>query len=344
MMPTTPNGTRTWRSSRPLGRVEPRTTSPTGSGSAATSRRPAAIARDPLRGRGAAGRRSPRWCPASRAAADVRRRWRRRSRSVRDLQRVGHREQRGVLRGARQRGEVGGGGPGRGRRPGRPGTRPGVGESRGGCVVMPAAYCAGAAAVRGRLLRRRASTRTRDADSRSRARRERVHAHRCGRRRAVPLGDALVVRLAVDDLEADDLPAAAAWPRTRCSPHSRSASAAASCRSRASSQYRISAWSLAYRLVSRKGCSWASRSRAAPDLRSGASAPETVSVTCHSAGSTGVAAAPSRLAASTRRRVPAAAPGHTGQRALVAAPVGAADLVHGGPCVALVSPASLRAR
>ena len=36
MMPTTPNGTRTWRSSSPLGSVEPRTTSPTGSGSAAS--------------------------------------------------------------------------------------------------------------------------------------------------------------------------------------------------------------------------------------------------------------------------------------------------------------------
>src|SRR3954449_1568396 len=33
-MPTTPRGTRTWRSCRPLGSVDPRTTSPTGSGSA----------------------------------------------------------------------------------------------------------------------------------------------------------------------------------------------------------------------------------------------------------------------------------------------------------------------
>src|SRR5664280_2052274 len=35
MIPTTPSGTRTCRSSRPLGSVEPRTTSPTGSGRAA---------------------------------------------------------------------------------------------------------------------------------------------------------------------------------------------------------------------------------------------------------------------------------------------------------------------
>ena len=37
-MPTTPIGTRTWRICSPLASVEPRTTSPTGSGSAATSR------------------------------------------------------------------------------------------------------------------------------------------------------------------------------------------------------------------------------------------------------------------------------------------------------------------
>ena len=43
-MPTTPNGTRTWRISSPLASVPPRTTSPTGSGSAATSRSPWAMA------------------------------------------------------------------------------------------------------------------------------------------------------------------------------------------------------------------------------------------------------------------------------------------------------------
>ena len=43
MIPTTPKGTRTWRSCSPLARVEPRTTSPTGSGSPATSRSPWAI-------------------------------------------------------------------------------------------------------------------------------------------------------------------------------------------------------------------------------------------------------------------------------------------------------------
>src|SRR2546423_1111789 len=43
-MPTTPKGTRTWRSSSPLGSVDPRTTSPTGSGSAAVCRSPSAIA------------------------------------------------------------------------------------------------------------------------------------------------------------------------------------------------------------------------------------------------------------------------------------------------------------
>src|SRR3954469_18638691 len=44
MIPTTPSGTRTCLSCRPLGRVEPRRTSPTGSGSPATWRRPSAIA------------------------------------------------------------------------------------------------------------------------------------------------------------------------------------------------------------------------------------------------------------------------------------------------------------
>jgi hypothetical protein len=43
MMPTTPNGTRIWRSSRPFGRVEPRTTSPTGSGRKDSCHRPSAI-------------------------------------------------------------------------------------------------------------------------------------------------------------------------------------------------------------------------------------------------------------------------------------------------------------
>ena len=43
MMPTTPSGTRTCRSRRPFGSVEPRTTSPTGSGSATTSLTSAAI-------------------------------------------------------------------------------------------------------------------------------------------------------------------------------------------------------------------------------------------------------------------------------------------------------------
>ena len=43
MIPTTPKGTRTWRSSSPLASVEPRTTSPTGSGRPATSRSPWAM-------------------------------------------------------------------------------------------------------------------------------------------------------------------------------------------------------------------------------------------------------------------------------------------------------------
>ncbi|OOL28021.1 hypothetical protein GQ85_35030, partial [Rhodococcus rhodochrous] len=42
-IPTTPSGTRICRISRPLGRVEPRTTSPIGSGSPATCRSPAAM-------------------------------------------------------------------------------------------------------------------------------------------------------------------------------------------------------------------------------------------------------------------------------------------------------------
>src|SRR6266498_3626496 len=42
-MPTTPSGTRTCRSSKPLARIEPRTTSPTGSGRPATWRSPPAI-------------------------------------------------------------------------------------------------------------------------------------------------------------------------------------------------------------------------------------------------------------------------------------------------------------
>src|SRR6266545_3120258 len=40
MIPTTPNGTRTWRSSSPFGSVYPRTTSPTGSDSPARSSSP----------------------------------------------------------------------------------------------------------------------------------------------------------------------------------------------------------------------------------------------------------------------------------------------------------------
>src|SRR5690606_35806774 len=43
MIPTTPRGTRTWLISRPFGRRQARTVSPTGSGSSATSRTPAAI-------------------------------------------------------------------------------------------------------------------------------------------------------------------------------------------------------------------------------------------------------------------------------------------------------------
>src|SRR5918998_3504240 len=43
MMPTTPNGTRTWRTCTPLAFVHPRTTSPTGSGSAASARSPSAM-------------------------------------------------------------------------------------------------------------------------------------------------------------------------------------------------------------------------------------------------------------------------------------------------------------
>ena len=43
MMPITPRGKRTRSTRRPLGRTQPSTTSPTGSGRAATSRRPAAM-------------------------------------------------------------------------------------------------------------------------------------------------------------------------------------------------------------------------------------------------------------------------------------------------------------
>ena len=94
MIPTTPNGTRTWRSSRPLASVEPRTTSPTGSGRPATSRRPSAIASTrtasrrsgrPAVGRagGLGGARRPRRWPPGRVACGH--------------QGVGHRAQRGVL-------------------------------------------------------------------------------------------------------------------------------------------------------------------------------------------------------------------------------------------------------
>ena len=43
MIPTTPNGTRTWRTCTPLALLQPRTTSPTGSGSAARSRKPSTM-------------------------------------------------------------------------------------------------------------------------------------------------------------------------------------------------------------------------------------------------------------------------------------------------------------
>ena len=85
-MPTTPIGTRTWRIWRPLASVEPRTTSPTGSGSAAMSR--SAWATAATRG---ASRRRRSWrlsgIPPSRPRGEValvgvddRRRWRRRGR------------------------------------------------------------------------------------------------------------------------------------------------------------------------------------------------------------------------------------------------------------------------
>src|SRR6266508_1546403 len=68
MIPTTPNGTRTWRSSSPFGSVYPRTTSPTGSDSPARSSSPDAIASTRLSSRRSRSTVDS-GVPASRAAA-----------------------------------------------------------------------------------------------------------------------------------------------------------------------------------------------------------------------------------------------------------------------------------
>ena len=92
----TPSGTRTLRISRPFGRRKPSITSPTGSGSAAIARTPAAIA---------AIRRSSSVEPVEQrrrqaglaAGLDVGARWPRGSRRVARLERGGDRLERGVL-------------------------------------------------------------------------------------------------------------------------------------------------------------------------------------------------------------------------------------------------------
>src|SRR6266508_1903379 len=68
MIPTTPNGTRTWRNSSPFGSVYPRTTSPTGSDSPARSSRPDAITSTRLSSRRSRSTVDS-GVPASRAAA-----------------------------------------------------------------------------------------------------------------------------------------------------------------------------------------------------------------------------------------------------------------------------------
>ena len=100
-MPTTPSGTRTWRSSRPFGRREPRTTSPTGSGRSATWRSAGRDVGDPVRVSVSRSTR-PAAVPSASARAtsslvglqDLR---------CRLVERVGHGQQRRVLDPARQR-------------------------------------------------------------------------------------------------------------------------------------------------------------------------------------------------------------------------------------------------
>ena len=91
MIPTTPNGTRTWRSSSPLASVEPRTTSPTGSGSAGDVAQPAAaIAGDPAVVEPQPVDQAPRACRLAAAAATSSALAARTS-AVAATQRVGHR-------------------------------------------------------------------------------------------------------------------------------------------------------------------------------------------------------------------------------------------------------------
>ena len=93
---STPNGTRTWLICRPLGWTKPRTTSPTGSGSAAISRKPVGHRRHPVASSvsrsmscSASPVRPSGGSTSSALAAST---------SVRGgLQRVGHRQQRRVL-------------------------------------------------------------------------------------------------------------------------------------------------------------------------------------------------------------------------------------------------------
>ena len=112
-MPTTPSGTRCWRSCRPLGSVRPRSTSPIGSGSPATCRSPAAM---PSMRCGLSASRSS---IASGVPAAARppgpRRWRPGSGQPREHV-VGRGVQRGVLGSRGQRGQFAGGHPGPARR------------------------------------------------------------------------------------------------------------------------------------------------------------------------------------------------------------------------------------
>src|SRR5215218_2188646 len=199
MIPTTPRGTRTCRRSRPFGRVEPRTTSPTGSGSAATSLTSLAMARtrsgvrvsrstiassvpDSLaRSTSSALARTISWLRTSSASATAS------SASSLAARGSGARSAAAALDryAALTTGE-----------------RLSYGESE----VMPR-----------RVVRARRTPGTHPAlrdtpgpgtgrGAGVRGGSERVDAHPGRGRRPVPLGDALVVRVPVDDLQADDLP------------------------------------------------------------------------------------------------------------------------------------------
>ena len=98
MMPTTPSGTRTWRSSRPLGSVEPRTHLADRVGQPGDVAHAGGDGGDPLGGRGVSRSIRPLGVPL--AAAARRRRSALAARIVGAVldQRVGHGVQRGVLR------------------------------------------------------------------------------------------------------------------------------------------------------------------------------------------------------------------------------------------------------